>query len=312
MATLSNSRIQKNERLSTETKNGWKPWSPPRLDGKHDPPDEQPFADDPEHWPFVDFDQQKKSNQNIEETEVEVHIVDANPSEAREEETSQNIRQGEQDESPMQKAEVEHHDQKREYSVKEEEVQLPAYPTAAELEAIHQGAWQSGFEEGKKEGREKGHEEGTQQAHEQIATKSKEDLAFIQSMHQQFVTALAQMEKEVAQGVLQLALECTEKLLATQLLLDPMAILPVIKEALAELPAELNRVRIRLHPVDKEAVAHILEQDQPGTEWQWIEDPQVERGGCMIETQSGRINSTLSSKLKGLKDRLGIPYDQES
>ncbi|WP_434654848.1 FliH/SctL family protein [Chromobacterium violaceum] len=201
----------------------------------------------------------------------------------------------------------------------EEEAQALGYPTAAELEAIHQEAWQTGHEAGLEAGRAEGFEQGLQAGREQGAAqalaeqlpKLEEAWQALRDMGGDFSGELARLEQDLARDVLQLAWALAQKLLQQKLERDEQALLPLLQAALAELPSTLANARLRVNPADLAVAREFLQQETPETAWQWVEDAQVRRGGCVIDASSVRLDMTLETRLAAMSRALGLEDGDE-
>ncbi|POZ60478.1 flagellar assembly protein FliH [Chromobacterium alticapitis] len=193
------------------------------------------------------------------------------------------------------------------------------YPTAAELEAIHQEAWQAGHDAGVAAGRAEGFEQGEQAGREQGAAEARAELQprleeawqSLQSMAGGFSAELSRLEQELAQDVLRLAWQLAQKLTQQQLRRDGEALLPLLQSALSELPSTLSSARLRVNPADLDAAREFLRLETPETVWQWIEDPAIARGGCVIDTTSVRLDMTMETRLAALSLALGLEAGDE-
>lgn len=188
-----------------------------------------------------------------------------------------------------------------------EEVAPPlSYPTAAELEAIHQEAWQAGFEAGQAEGHSQGHNAGHEAGRSAVQAEFDTLWQPLRLLTDNFAAELVRIEQELADDILRVAFELANKLVAAEVQLNRNAIRGVLHEALAEWPEELGRARIRVNPEDAAAVRALLAQETPNTTWQWVEDPAVERGGCIIDSKSVNMDLTLEKRREALAAALGL------
>jgi len=104
--------------------------------------------------------------------------------------------------------------------------------------------------------------------------------------------------------------ELAQKLTVAQITLDPGVIRSVLVEAMAEWPEEMARARVRVNPDDLAVVRAMLEVDAPQTVWQWIEDPALERGGCIIDTRAVGLDLTLERRREAMAMALGLAPPQ--
>jgi flagellar assembly protein FliH len=181
-----------------------------------------------------------------------------------------------------------------------------SYPTAAELEAIHQEAWQAGFEAGKVEGFQQGQAEGQEQGKAEVVAQFNSVWQPLEGLAEAFAGELACFETELSEYILKVAFELAQKLAVAQITLDRDAIRSVLMEAMAEWPEDLARARVRVNPGDLTVVRAMLEADAPQTVWQWIEDPNIERGGCIIDTKAVSLDLTLERRREALAVALGL------
>lgn len=184
------------------------------------------------------------------------------------------------------------------------------YPTAAELESIHQEAWQTGHDAGFAAGREAGYAEGLAAGRDQglaeMRARFGEAWAPLQQMAGEFSAALSSLENELSGDLLVFAVHLAERLVAAHLAADPQAVVPLLREALTGLPATLAQGRLRVNPHDLAVARNFLQQERPETLWQWVEDDAVPRGGCVLETPSLRQDLTLPARMHALSVALGL------
>ncbi|MBV8047819.1 MAG: flagellar assembly protein FliH [Paludibacterium sp.] len=184
------------------------------------------------------------------------------------------------------------------------------YPTAAELESIHQEAWQTGHDAGlaagEAEGRERGLAQGRAEGLAEAQQRFADAWAPLANLAASFSGALGSLESELAEDLLALAVKLAERLVAAHLAVDPRAIEPLLREALAALPSTLTQGRLRVNPQDLEVARAFLQQERPETLWQWVDDPSVPRGGCLLETPSLSQALTQPVRLAAMARALGL------
>ena len=183
----------------------------------------------------------------------------------------------------------------------------PAYPTAAELEAIHQDAWQTGFEAGKQEGFAQGQAEGAQQALADAAANFEQYWAPLAQLQQAMQDQLQQLGAGLSAEVLQLAVGFAEQIVAARIALDDKAVLPVLQAALDDIGHGLTQARVRANPEDLAVIQAFAQERHPATSWQWLPDEVIARGGCIIDTGTVRLDLTLPPRLAALRQALGVP-----
>ncbi|MEW9900017.1 flagellar assembly protein FliH [Chitinivorax sp. PXF-14] len=184
-----------------------------------------------------------------------------------------------------------------------EAASLP-YPTAEEIEAIHQQAYQEAFGEGQKAGFEQGFEQGLNEGR----LTGKQEVERLAQAIGALDEARTSFEHGVSDDLLQLALEVARQVVRVSVRAKPERMLPVIQEAVASLPNLANPPQVFLNPADLAAVEGLLGHEiQQG--WRLRPDDAVEQGGCRIETQSSEVDASLATRWKRVVAALGSNGD---
>lgn len=113
-----------------------------------------------------------------------------------------------------------------------------------------------------------------------------------------------QLYHETQRLIIPLALKAAKKIVSQELKLNPNVIVEIVKQTLKPV-LQNHRIRIFVNKEDrnvlesnKDSIKSILEQVETFS----IEDrPDIEQGGCIIETESGIINATLDNQWKALE-----------
>lgn len=160
------------------------------------------------------------------------------------------------------------------------------------LKQVRQEAYDDGFKQG--------HADGYAHAQTLIDSERKQLLA----MAETFSQALAMQDMQVAESVLSLALEVAKAMVKTKLQADPQTILPVILDAMHYLPQIKAPARLVLHHEDAKTIRAHLGDALKEQGWQVVEDPQIERGGCLVETAENQIDATNEMRWKRITQGL--------
>lgn len=161
-----------------------------------------------------------------------------------------------------------------------------------ELATLREGARREGWEQGLGEGR--------QAARGELGLQAQRWRQLMAHLDQPLAAMDAQVEQELAL----LALALARQVIHAELRTTPELVLPVIRQALAELPSASRKVRLHLHPED----AHLIGEGLPElheASWQVIEDDGISRGGCLLESGSASIDATLETRIAEVVARLG-------
>jgi flagellar assembly protein FliH len=151
-----------------------------------------------------------------------------------------------------------------------------------------------------KEAEARGYEAGMARARAETGAR----LAALQEQVQRLDAALhllarplEQLDADIENELAQLALAVGKQLARRELRLEPAQVIAILREALALLPAAAREVRVHLHPEDAATVREHLTAPASERAWTIVEDPTLSRGGCVIHSQSSRIDSRLESRI---------------
>jgi len=108
---------------------------------------------------------------------------------------------------------------------------------------------------------------------------------------------LEQLDAEIESELTQLALSVGKQLARRELRIEPAQVIAILRESLALLPAAARDVRVHLHPEDAATVREHLTTPSADRAWTIVEDPALSRGGCLVHSQSSRIDARLESRI---------------
>ena len=79
------------------------------------------------------------------------------------------------------------------------------------------------------------------------------------------------------------------------------------------LVTENRPATVRLHPVDMEAMAQPLREEIDAPGLQWLADPAVPKGGCMVESAGMVVDGSLDKRWQRAIAALGLqsPWSDE-
>lgn len=166
----------------------------------------------------------------------------------------------------------------------------------------------AGFDAGYTAGLEAGFADGRQRGFDAAAARAEESLrqaeeqagatllARIDALTDALVARFEQIEREVADDVVALALDVARQALRSTLVAHPEAILPVVQEALAGLFEDRARIRLHLHPADVGLVRDALSGRLDMQSCELVEDPSLDAGGCRVVTARAEIDATLATR----------------
>lgn len=189
----------------------------------------------------------------------------------------------------------------------------PAYalPTADDIERMYEDARTEGYaaghaeglEEGRREGRaagvDEGQREGQAQAREQGEAVARQLGELMDGLEARF----AALDAEIAEEILALAVEVARQVVGRTLADEPTAICETVRQALAHLPQ--RQIAIRLNPDDVGLVREYLGELVAHGAHRLIEDDQIGRGGCILETPTSQLDATVPVRWRRVLEGMG-------
>ncbi|WP_082806057.1 FliH/SctL family protein [Marichromatium gracile] len=173
-------------------------------------------------------------------------------------------------------------------------------PTAAEIEAIEQAArdagYEAGFESGYKEGRELGQGEAEKEGRARYDKKVRETVEALEGVARDLADPLAAAADALEPELLALVVAMARRVVMAELEQHPEHVARVLGSALGQLPSRNREIRVRINPEDAEILeAYARDRDERIS---WRPDPEVARGGCIVESGPSRIDATLEERLR--------------
>jgi len=166
--------------------------------------------------------------------------------------------------------------------------------TAEELQSIKDQAYTEGFENGRRD--------GLASAQTEIDRKN----ALLDNMVSQLVEPLQQCGQQTQKELLELAFAISRQIVRRELKQDPTQLIAIIRDALKLLPIGAKNIQILLHPEDASIVREVLSIDQnnPDSTWRLVEEPSMERGGCLLQTDNSKVDASVDRQIAVLFSRI--------
>jgi flagellar assembly protein FliH len=120
----------------------------------------------------------------------------------------------------------------------------------------------------------------------------------LQQLREQIV---AEAEQELLAAAVELAgIICAQQIEAGNVKIDP-----ILEQALTRLPAREN-IRIHLNPQDFQQCQLAAKGDEADTHscYEFIQDPQIQPGECLLETDEASVEHTVQESIETLQDAL--------
>jgi flagellar assembly protein FliH len=167
--------------------------------------------------------------------------------------------------------------------------------TVGELEDVERRAYEEAFATG----REAGLAAARNEMQPQI-DKLKQQVAKFDAILSTLSQPLAEMDEQVENQLVHLALTVARQLVRRELRIDPAQVIAIIRGTVALLPAAARDVRVHLHPEDAAIVREKLATPMADRAWSVLEDPVMTRGGCRVTTDTAQIDARLETRINTL------------
>ncbi len=172
-----------------------------------------------------------------------------------------------------------------------------ALPTAADIERMHNEAYEAGHAAGLDAGHAEGREAGLAEAREEASR--------LAALGDNLALQLQQLDQSVAEELLAVAVEIASQVVRQSLRIQPDLILPVVREAVAALPLHHGHPALYLNPADAMLVRTHLGEQLTHNGWRIIEDAGITAGGCRIESGASEVDATLETRWRRVLEAIG-------
>lgn len=168
-------------------------------------------------------------------------------------------------------------------------------------EDARRAGYAAGLESGLEAGRAAGLSEGRAEA--------AQELIHLQQISASFGSEVAQAHELIAEDMLNLSLDLAKAMLKTALTVRPELIMPIVGNAIRYLPTLQQPALLFLHPDDAILIRERMGEELDKAHWRVVEDGQMERGGCRVETASNQIDASLPTRWQRIAAALGKESD---
>jgi flagellar assembly protein FliH len=154
-----------------------------------------------------------------------------------------------------------------------------------------------------KDAETRGYEAGMARARAEMGAKLaalEERVKRLDAALQLLARPLQQLDADIENELTQLALSVGKQLARRELHVEPTQVIAILRESLALLPIAAREVRVHLHPEDAATVREHLTAPAADRAWTIVEDPTLSRGGCVVHSQSSRIDARLEARIAAI------------
>ena len=185
---------------------------------------------------------------------------------------------------------------------------VPAEPTfsEAEVQAQVEQARQAAYQQGLEQGRQQTAQEWQARMADYQNNLGRDVAQRLNAVLQAADTSVQGLQQQMAPDLLQLATDIARQVVRQELRCNPQALQPVVSEALDMLGAETKPALVRLNPEDFKHLEAHLRAALPNPKVEWLADPSVAAGGCLVESQGAQIDGSLERRWQRAVGALGL------
>lgn len=185
----------------------------------------------------------------------------------------------------------------------------PPMPDPAEIERQIQEAFAAAREAGHAEGYREGYTAGEAAGRQAGLDETRPAVARLSALADGFASALRTCEAQLANDLLDLALQIARQVVRAQVRSHPEWLIDVVREAMLALPSQHGHPTLYVHPADAVMVREHLADSLAHTGWRIAEDASIEQGGCRVENAASEVDATLNSRWKRVVEAIGTRAD---
>ena len=188
----------------------------------------------------------------------------------------------------------------------------PTYLTVSQLQDIQKQAYDEAYQQGYDDAFKKGTDEAEKFLQTETEAQKNELKLKAQQLQKVFNTLekpLADVDETVEQQLTEMVFYLTRQILDHELSINAEHITRVLQQAISRLPMAQRNVLIKLNPADIELLKQ-NEIDIEGHDWTLQADNNITVGGCLVESESVRIDRRMESRMKELVKQLFNGMDQ--
>ena len=168
---------------------------------------------------------------------------------------------------------------------------------------MHDDMRRAGFDEGRASGHAEGLEAGRADGYAEGRARAEAEAARLAGLADGLDEALRELDGEIAEQLMALAIEMARRMVRLTLAENPEAILETVRSALLQLPQ--GHAHIQLHPDDLALVREHLGEQLAHAGHRLQEDARLERGECRIDGQGAQVDATLETRWRRVLESIG-------
>ncbi|MBB1603995.1 FliH/SctL family protein [Variovorax sp. UMC13] len=172
--------------------------------------------------------------------------------------------------------------------------------------AALQEAQDQGFAEGHAAGRAEALAQARAEMDAYIATQGRDTAQRLAALLAAAEAGLAEAQQDIARGTLEIACALARQVLRHELATQPLALEPVVREAIELLRADGRSACVRLAPADFEALDAHLRAEFAGQAMSVVSDASVAPGDCRVESAGAVVDGGVATRWSRAVASLGL------
>jgi flagellar assembly protein FliH len=140
----------------------------------------------------------------------------------------------------------------------------------------------------------------------ELGANNAQGVKALEKVSQKLMEARAACRDELEQLVLMTATAVARQVIRQEVTTEPAVLLGIVRRALDEVSWD-STVELRVHPQTIELLRDLFDALEPGAKpnaVEWIPDPSVGVGGCLVRTPGCLIDGSLSTVLDDMFERM--------
>ncbi|HKJ95936.1 MAG TPA: flagellar assembly protein FliH [Gammaproteobacteria bacterium] len=167
-----------------------------------------------------------------------------------------------------------------------------------QIERLQQQAYDEAFAQGRREGYDAGYAEGMSEGRKHGEGEGRDLVRRLDGVMRGVADPVAELDNAAERDLAELALILARQIIRRELQAQPGEVMAVIRESVGLLPLSSREISVHLNPDDAAFVRETVGESE--NRWRLVEDPALERGGCLVTTSVSRVDATLEKRIGAL------------
>ncbi len=150
------------------------------------------------------------------------------------------------------------------------------------------------------------YQQGFEDGYKKAILRLEEQIHQLSSVIKELLHQKTEIIKQTELELVELAFKIAQKIIEINLERDKELVLQILKKAISEVK-DKSQITVYISPEDEPIILENKNKILESIEGQvkFISDPNIPKGGCIIQTSSGRIDALITTQLDEIKRRIG-------